>query len=654
MTCNNKRRRGSSWIVIPGVLFAGAVVATSICRRLAGQSGKAGQRSAISRLLEPLFAVINRSCPWHKLPPWLGALNLISFREVLQHENLYDTSAPGASDARVTCDPRSVYARRSEGTCNNLQHPEMGAACQRFGRNVPRQFTYPEAAPAIMSPSPRVVSQRLLARESFRPAESLNLLAAAWIQFQTHDWFSHERGKPSSNDFEIPVDGNDQWKGGSPMRIPRTPPDPTRKPEESELPPTYRNRESHWWDASQIYGNSEEETDKLKNTQDPGKLEVDEKSHLLPLDPTTGELRTGFSDNWWVGLALLHTLFAREHNAIFDHLRRQYPYWNEDQLFDTARLINATLMAKIHTVEWTPAILAHPTLKIAMNANWWGLAGEGLRKLVGRISNSVLISGIPGSATELHGVPFALTEEFVSVYRLHALIPDQLRFYHVSDGRHLKDLEFRDVAFENAASLLDDGTTMGDIFYSFGISHPGAITLHNYPRFLRELEMRDDKQNKLIKDAQGKPVYLDLAAVDIMRDRERGVPRYNEFRRLLHKPPVTTFEEITSNRTWAQELKEVYGDVNRVDLMVGMFAEDLPEGFGFSDTAFRIFILMASRRLESDRFFTDDFRPEIYTPEGIEWIDNNDMKSVLLRHYPELRPALREVNNAFAPWRVVA
>jgi hypothetical protein len=87
--------------------------------------------------------------------------------------------------------------------------------------------------------------------------------------------------------------------------------------------------------------------------------------------------------------------------------------------------------------------------------------------------------------------------------------------------------------------------------------------------------------------------------------------------------------------------------------MVGMFAEDLPPGFGFSDTAFRIFILMASRRLESDRYFTTDYRPEIYTQEGLNWITNNTMRSVLLRHYPELRPALREVDNAFAPWRVV-
>ena len=65
--------------------------------------------------------------------------------------------------------------------------------------------------------------------------------------------------------------------------------------------------------------------------------------------------------------------------------------------------------------------------------------------------------------------------------------------------------------------------TMPDLFYSFGTCHPGALTLHNYPRHLQNLT-RDDGER------------LDLAAVDILRDRERGVPRYNQFRRLLHKP----------------------------------------------------------------------------------------------------------------------
>jgi hypothetical protein len=81
-----------------------------------------------------------------------------------------------------------------------------------------------------------------------------------------------------------------------------------------------------------------------------------------------------------------------------------------------------------------------------------------------------------------------------------------------------------------------------------------------------------------------------------------------------------------------------------------MYAEPLPPGFGFSDTAFRVFILMASRRLKSDRFFTTDFRPEVYTQTGIDWVNRNKMKDVILRHYPELTPSLEGMPNAFLPW----
>jgi hypothetical protein len=145
----------------------------------------------------------------------------------------------------------------------------------------------------------------------------------------------------------------------------------------------------------------------------------------------------------------------------------------------------------------------------------------------------------------------------------------------------------------------------------------------------------------------------DLAAIDILRIRELGVPRYNEFRRLLHLKPAGSFEDLTDNPAWAAEMKRIYGDVERVDLTVGMFAEPKPKGFGFSDTAFRIFVLMASRRLKSDRFFTVDYTPRVYTPEGIAWIDATDMSAIIRRHVPELGPALARVENAFAPWPAV-
>ena len=88
--------------------------------------------------------------------------------------------------------------------------------------------------------------------------------------------------------------------------------------------------------------------------------------------------------------------------------------------------------------------------------------------------------------------------------------------------------------------------------------------------------------------------------------------------------------------------------------MIGLYAEPKPAGFGFSDTAFRVFVLMASRRLEADRFFTDDYRPEVYTRAGIDWVEANSMRTVLLRHFPELAPSLEGVGNPFAPWKRAA
>ena len=276
-------------------------------------------------------------------------------------------------------------------------------------------------------------------------------------------------------------------------------------------------------------------------------------------------------------------------------------------------------MAKIHTVEWTPAIIAHPTTTFAMRANWYGILG----KRLGKRSTNEVLGGIPGSPTDHHGVPYSLTEEFVAVYRMHPLIPDDFTFRSVETDEVLAERTFRDLGALDVRSRLDE-LGFPNAFYSLGVAHPGAITLHNYPRFLQEFKRPDG-------------TVIDLAATDVLRIRERGVPRYNDFRRLFHLKPAETFEELTDNPVWAEELRRVYGDVERVDLMVGLYAEPLPKGFGFSDTAFRVFILMASRRLKSDRFFTSDYNAETYTQAGLDWIDETSMRDVLLRHFPRAR-----------------
>jgi hypothetical protein len=627
--------------------------------------------SLYRRLIEPRivrhFQKVNRTKEWHQLSKWRAVFNLLAFRIELREHNLHNTDGD-LTQPKPECpfhpDPPARFMRTESGTQNDLQYPAMGCRFSRLGRNVPRNLTAPDTA-RLLQPNPLLVSQQLLARRNgeFKPASSLNLLAAAWIQFQVHDWFGHE--KHAVKQFDEPIDPTTEllvpqagnWTDPRGMRLPRTKPDSEKLTDLDSQYPAYRNEDPQWWDGSQIYGEDEDETRELRS--DPGgrlcasgHLYIDREG-LLPTNPNTGTTVSGFTDNWWLGLELLHTLFAKEHNAICDHLKTHEAALSDEEIFEKARLINCAVMAKIHTIEWTPGILAHPAIKPALDANWMGLIGHSFGESLARsIAPLVpaglrdLLTGIPLSDVDHHGAPYALTEEFASVYRLHPLLPEELEIQTV-DGKRSVRFRMEDVAFTRARTPLSaEGFTMADVIYSFGTHHPGAITIHNYPTFLRTLKIPADPPDRLHEQ------ILDLAAVDVLRDRERGVPRYNEFRQQLRKPPVRDFLELAGgDAQLAAELDRVYqGKLEDVDTIVGMFSEPLPVGFGFSDTAFRIFILMASRRLKSDRFFTTDYRAEFYTAAGLDWIRRTGMKEVILRHQPDLEFAFDGVANPFAPW----
>ena len=596
----------------------------------AGARGAAGVADAdLSRRLN-LFG--NRQ--WYEQPRLIGMGTLVEIRNELRQKNLHDTEEPAMPTAEVPAhvDPAIRESRSIDGSNNDLGCPGMGAVGRRFGRNVPLEHVFPDTA-NLMIPNPRVVSRELMTRDEFQPATILNLHAASWIQFMVHDWFVHKRSATEA--FAVPTAPGDDW-GAPSIPVPKSVPEPA--PQGSTRPPAYANQNSHWWDSSQIYGCDAAMASKLR-THIGGKLRL-EPTGLLPVDPDTGVHFSGFTDNWWIGLAMLHTLFTQEHNYLADLLADQHRTWTDEQTFQKAKLINSALMAKIHTVEWTPAILPHSLVRLAMNVNWSGLAGDDLQDALAFLNDKELLGGIVGSNADHHTAPYSLTEEFVSVYRMHPLMPDDYVFHSSVTGRPLEKLQLVDIAGKRTPAITGR-FTMPDLFYSFGTCHPGAVTLHNYPRHLQNLT-RDDGER------------LDLAMVDILRDRERGVPRYNQFRRLFHKPPVKSFDELTENPAWRKQIREVYnGDLEQVDLMTGLYAEPLPKGFGFSDTAFRVFILMASRRLKSDRFFTDDFTPEIYTEFGIEFLKKTSMLDVLRRHHPQLGPSLEGVKNAFEPWKQV-
>jgi len=583
------------------------------------------------RALIAFYQTVNSYIPWHKLPTYIGVLNLSAFRYELRQKNLYDvypfSEYQGTKGCPHLADEQYLHTRHSDGLFNDLEAPKMGCAGMRFGRNVPREHTTKPTDEELMTPSPRLISEELLKRDKFKPATILNLLAAAWIQFQVHDWFQHENSTTEKH--TVPLPKKDPWNSlDGQMHVEKTQADSPLDATDTSSP-AYKNTNTHWWDGSQIYGSSESRTTELRLGAENGKLLIDSQN-LLPRD-ASGIPQTGFSTNWWLGLELLHTLFVREHNAICDALVAAYPDWSSEKVFDTARLVNCALMAKIHTVEWTPAILAHPALQISMSANWWGVLGERLYKILGRVSKtSEALSGIPGSSAQQHAAPYSLTEEFVSVYRMHSLIPDTIAFFSSSTGEHKYTYPIQDVAFEHARDPLEKGGVgFEDALYSFGINYPGAVTLNNMPSFLRDLNTPDGR-------------HIDMGTIDILRDRERGVPRYNAFRRLFHMSAQSSFLALTGgNKEVADQLARVYdNDIEAVDLLVGCLCEPLPKGFGFSDTAFRVFILMASRRLKSDRFIAGDWNTETYSEVGMKWVQGNGMKDVLGRHFPGLSGVL--------------
>jgi hypothetical protein len=586
------------------------------------------------------FTVLNRFVEWHRLPVPLGLLNLEAFRHVLRKQNLFDTemreAPPSVRPVPPTApDEQSRVSRTVDGSSNDLSAPTMGAVGSAFGRNL-----RPDYRPDLFDqPNPVVVSQQLLQREQFLPARSLNLLAAAWIQFQVHDWVSHPRRPLGEDDVVVPLPGDMTWSntpGGVPEREMRIAgnipyPDDSQNP----LRPVFRNKTTPWWDGSEVYG---ADADKAGRLREGAKLRMTPEGYLP--DDVKGFEITGFNESWWLGLSGLHTIFAREHNLLCDELRAHYPGLSDERVYQTARLIVSALIAKIHTVEWTPAILGTKTIDVGLKANWNGPpAHDWLSRLGIWLVDSHASVGIPKTMPDHHGVPYSLTEDFVTVYRLHPLLPDDYRFVDHHSGDLLGVRGFLDI---QGASADDQMRAFGlqNTLYSFGISHPGAITLHNNPRSLQKFE-RDGE-------------IIDLSVVDLVRTRRRGVPRYNDFREGLHKPRITSWEQVCENEETVRRLREVYRSVDEIDTMVGLFAETPPAGFGFSDTAFRIFILMASRRLQSDRFLTVDFRPEIYTPFGVDWVGNNGMTSLILRHCPELAAVLPRGASAFAPWRPVA
>lgn len=472
---------------------------------------------------------------------------------------------------------KHVRFRTIDGTCNTLNDPLSGSVHTNFAR-----FTVKSDVDYESLPSAKKVARILKRNKKNKSVAWFNQLASSWIQFMIHDWFVHDKK-------------------------------------------TQKNKVTHWWDASQIYGSNMYQMSQVRLFED-GKIKLDDENELV-YNCEDNKPYTGFADNFWVGLYTLHTVFHREHNYLCDQLKTYFPNMDDEELFQTTRHIIAAIIMKIHTIEWTNTLIMNKLGQLGQELIWYGINetiyrhNNNLEELENY--NDMLyaydkVNRYKGATkARTFSLPFNMLEEFVSVYRMHQLLPDGLRI-------NKKWYPLRKLVFNDPKKYVTRKTS-NHILNALGETEAHTLTLENYPRDLFHLKIPGTKRS------------INLAAFEIARDRSRGLPLYNDIRTSLNLPRLKIFEEMNPDINVIKKLKSLYKDIDHVDLMVGIMADaNKLENFAFGTVAHYIFISMASRRIIQDRFFTENFNEETYTSFGMEYIHNTKFYDILNRHYPDI------------------
>lgn len=255
-----------------------------------------------------------------------------------------------------------------------------------------------------------------------------------------------------------------------------------------------------------------------------GRLVIDDILDQAKLPPKDRDMRrrhlyaTGLErGNSTILYTAISTVFVREHNRICAVLQKHYSDWDDDRLFETARNVNIAILLRLIVEEYINHLADLP-IKFFVDRSFPE------RRRWYR-TNRISI-------------------EFNLLYRWHSLVPDT---YVLGQGSR-PPVDFR---FNNA--LLEQ-FGVEHVIWEASRQHAGRICLRNTPSFLLEAER----------------AALSLA-------RTHRVRSYNEYRERFGLPVCTTFEELTDDPAIAAHLRALYGAVDRVELVVGLFAECHPE-----------------------------------------------------------------------------
>jgi hypothetical protein len=511
----------------------------------------------------------------------------------------------GDRDGNGSLDLRGVEWRTIDGTGNNIATPAQGAAdTQQIRFGYGDQFPDDNGDTIITEPeraNPRTISNDLMAQSS----SVLNdRQLTDWI-FQWGQWITHDMdltfNGPEFNelstgevgDFSIPiVDPNDPL-GPNPIPFNRsefaegTGADGVRR--------DVVNNVTSYIDASMVYGSDEERAAALRTFQG-GKLKTSANGQLLPLNTAgldnadalglgdelflAGDVRA----NEQAGLTVVHTLFVREHNRLAGRIHALYPNLDDEEIYQLARRIVGAEMQIITFEEYLPALFG------------------------------IVLAPDPAAAVYDPAVNASITNSFA-----HAVF----RFGHSQ--------------ISPTTQLVGNfGQVFGSLSIADAFFNPDFLKVNpnNVAFVLKGLASQVGQENDvLLVDGVRNTLFgppgaggLDLAALDIQRGRDHGLPDYNNLRARYGLEPVTTFAEISSDPAIQAQLGALFGNVDNIDPFVGALAEDHLPGASVGEFIHAVVGNQFERLRDGDRFFyTNDV---LLQSDAVERIINLDTLSL--------------------------
>ncbi len=508
--------------------------------------------------------------------------------------------------------PTSAQIYRSyDGSNNNESYPTYGAVDAEMPRISEADYADGISIPKLdmthNRPNPRVISNRLFSQPA-TISNGLSLSDFTWAfgQFIDHD-ISLVENDPNENLSNIEIPDNDLFfTPGSTMHMARS---IAAEGTGTDInnPRQHANQITSFIDASAVYGSDETRANWLR-TFEGGKLKTS-PGDLLPWNTITGNQNDQIDNDapfmaddtrsltrYFVAgdiranenplLLSFHVLFLREHNRLCDELAVDHPAWTDERIYQRARKLVGAFIQEIVFNEWLPSM------------------GVELPSYTGYKSDVV-----PTISNEFSAAAFRLG---------HTLINSNIIRMN-NDGTDILggNISLKDAFFNPFVVILSGGV---DPFFK------GMAT-----QVQQEMDCKvvDDVRNFLFgAPGQG---GLDLAAININRGRERGIPSFNQIRQGLGLPPVNSFYTLTHDQEVADIMQEVYGSIDNLDAWVGMVSEQhVGSDALFGELMMTILEEQFQVLRDGDRYYYEV--DEELTAEEKEWVSNINMREIIMRN----------------------